>query len=157
MAASELTESRAIPVAPQDAFDRLLALPLPSLFARRFGPISPVREVRDAPPSWDSTGQSRLVVLTDGSTAREELTSVDPPHGYGYTLGELTGPLKLLVERVEGRWGVEPVGTGARITWAWTVHPNGPVGELAMPLFEWLWHGYARQALEELERLLLES
>ena len=53
---------------------------------------------------------------------------------WGYTLSEVTGPLKPLVATVDGLWTIEEAGTGCRITWTWTVHPRGRAGALAMPL-----------------------
>jgi hypothetical protein len=35
------------------------------------------------------------------------------------------------------------------------VEPRGRVGALAMPLFARMWQGYARQALENIERLIV--
>ena len=74
---------------------------------------------------------------------------------FGYEIGDVTGGLKPLVSTVEGRWAFAPAGTGVRVTWAWTLHPLNAGSSLAMPLFGRLWHGYARQALEQIEGLLL--
>ena len=155
--ATQLSQSRLVPVEPVEAFDRLIVLPLPAIFSRRHGPFPPVRETREAPPVWGSVGQTRRIVLADGGTALETLTSVDRPRSFGYTLTEPTGALALLVERVEGRWEVEGSGTGSRITWSWTLHPRGRPGSAALPLVGRFWHGYARKGLEQLERSLVAS
>ena len=52
-------------------------------------------------------------------------------------------------------YGVERYHPGRRVTWAWTVHPRGRLGRLAMPVFARMWQGYARQALERIEGVLL--
>ncbi|MGH3525358.1 MAG: SRPBCC family protein, partial [Mycobacterium sp.] len=39
--------SRAIPLSVDDAFSGTLPLPLPSIFRRWYGPIPPIRQVRD--------------------------------------------------------------------------------------------------------------
>lgn len=39
--------------------------------------------------------------------------------------------------------------------WAWTVHPAGRLGSLAMPLFRRMWQGYARQGFDNIEGLLV--
>jgi hypothetical protein len=96
-------------------------------------------------------------VLADGGTMREELTSVTEHEEFRYRITDVTGPMKLLVGSLDGRWSFEPAGTGVRVTWAWTVHPASALGEVAMPAFGWLWKGYARQALETIEALLLEQ
>jgi hypothetical protein len=149
-----LSQSRAVPVPVAEAFDRVLVHPPPDLFSRRMLAIPPIREVRDQDGTWGRVGQTRTIVTSDGGTMRETLTSVERPDHFGYTLGDLHGPMKPLVERVEGRWSFEPAGTGTRITWAWDVTPTGP-GRLAMPVFGRMWRGYARQALEEIESVLL--
>ena len=88
----------------------------------------------------------------------ETLTEVDRPHGFGYRLTEFTGPLKPLTERVEGRWTVEPAGTGARVTWSWRLHPRGRVGGTGMSVFAKFWPGYARTGPSaDLERLMASS
>jgi hypothetical protein len=155
MAAIHLSESRAYPVAPADMFAQLMPLPLPDLFSRRYVAIPPIREVRDAPPTWDTVGQTRRIVLADGGTMHETLTLVDPPRAFGYTITELTGPLSPLASSVDGTWSVGASGTGCRVTWSWVVHPKGRLGNAAMPVFGKLWHGYARQALADLERLVV--
>ena len=65
--------------------------------------------------------------------------------------------LKPLVVAASGTWSFEPVGTGVRITWAWDVTPTDTLGRYAMPLFARLWSGYARQALDEIEQILLNT
>lgn len=150
-----LTESRAIPVARDDAFTRTLATPLPELFSRRYLAMPPIREVREAPATYDSPGQSRRIMTSDGGQLVETLTHVDAPGSFGYRISDIKGPMKGMVESVAGEWSFAEAGTGTRITWSWAVSPRGTVGKLAMPAFGRMWHGYARQALAELERVLL--
>ena len=150
-------ESRAIPAPVEQAYEWLLPAPLTSVFDRWFGPIPAVREVTDQEGDWGTVGASRTIRTADGGSLREELTTVEPPHSLAYTLSDVTVPMKLLVSQVEGRWTFEPAGTGVRVTWAWTVHPASQLAEIAMPLFGWLWKGYARQALERVEEGLLAT
>ncbi len=56
--------------------------------------------------------------------------------------------------RANGLWSFEAAGTGTRISWAWELTPTG-AGRPAMPDFGAMWRGYARQALEEIEVILL--
>lgn len=63
--------------------------------------------------------------------------------------------MRPLAGTVDGQWSFEPVGTGTRITWSWTIHPASRAASYALPAFGRIWRGYARQALEEVERLLL--
>ncbi len=146
-----------MPVPVEQAYHWLLPEPLTSIFDRWYGPIPSIREVTDQEGDWGTVGQSRTIRTADGGTMREQLTTVEAPHRFGYTLEDVTGPMKLLVSTVEGMWSFEPAGTGVRITWAWTVHPSNQVAEVAMPLFGWLWKGYARQSLERIEERLLAT
>ena len=155
--ATQLAESRHVPIGQADAFDRLIALPLPALFSHWHGPFPPIRETREAPPVWGSVGQTRRIVLADGATALETLTSVDRPRSFGYTLTELTGALRLVVELVEGRWSVGEAAAGSVITWEWAVHPRGRIGAVMTPALSRFWHGYARKGLEQLEHSLAGS
>ncbi|MBB6627221.1 SRPBCC family protein [Nocardioides sp. KIGAM211] len=150
-----LEQSRAFPASVEQAFDTVLPAPLPEIFHRRYAALPAIREVRDQEGSWGTVGQTRTIVLADGGTMRETLTSVERADHFGYTISDVTGPMKLLVRSLEGRWAFAPAGTGVRITWSWDLEPTSDLADLAMPLFARLWKGYARQALEEIEPLLL--
>jgi hypothetical protein len=63
--------------------------------------------------------------------------------------------MKPLVGGIDGAWSFEAVGTGTRVTWSWELEPASAVAGYLMPVFGKLWAGYARQALENLEDLLL--
>jgi hypothetical protein len=153
-----LEQSRAIPVSVEHAWDRLLPAPLDRVFARRFAALPPVRAVQDQVGVWGSAvGQTRVIVLADGGTMREELLTLRRPEVFGYRISGITGAMKPLVATVMGSWTLDPVGTGVRVTWSWTLEPASRAARLAMPVFAWMWHGYARQALEEIEGLLLEA
>ncbi|MCW2835236.1 MAG: hypothetical protein JWN68_3189 [Nocardioides sp.] len=149
-----LSQSRAVPVPVDEAFDRVLAHPLPEIFRRRRLAIPPIKRVRDQQGEWGTVGQTRTIVLADGGTMLETLTSNDRPHSFGYTISAIRGPMKPLVASADGRWTFETAGTGTRITWAWELTPT-PAGRVAMPAFATMWRGYARQALEEIEGILL--
>jgi len=150
-----MEQSRAIPVDVDTAFRRTLPMPLPTLFSRWYGPISPVKDVRGQGGEWGTAGQTRTVVQVGGGSMREELTVVDAPNVFGYTLSDVTGPLAPLVDHIDGEWRFAPVGTGTEVTWRWAVHPKSAAAALAMPAFARLWRGFARQALEQLSAELL--
>ncbi|GAW51162.1 MULTISPECIES: SRPBCC family protein [unclassified Nocardioides] len=151
----ELASSRTYPVSVEHAYDIVLPMPLAELLSQRYAVFPAVREVRDQQGAWGSVGQTRTIELADGGSIRETLTRVERPHSFGYRLSDVTGPMKPFVTEVAGRWSFEPAGTGVRITWAWTVHPRGRLGRLAMPVFARMWTGYARHALERIEGVLV--
>jgi hypothetical protein len=152
-----MTSSRAIPVDVATAFGRTLPIDLPTIFNRWYGPIGPVKAVRDQLGEWGTVGQTRIVLQVGGGRLREELTKVDPPHTFAYRLTDISGPLAPLVDHVDGEWLFEPIGTGTNVTWRWTVHPKGRAGALAMPVFARLWQGFARQGLEQLAAELVRA
>src|SRR5690348_12496731 len=94
-------QSRVVPVAVDKAFHGTMPIPLPELFAHWYGPIPPIKDVRDQTGAWDAAGQSRTVVLVGGSM-REQLTGVDPPRSFDYRLSEIKGPMAALIESVSG-------------------------------------------------------
>ncbi len=153
--ALELEYSRAYPVSVGHAFDTVLPLPLTELFSQRYGAIAAIRAVTDQQWEWGTVGGHRTITLTDGTTMRETLTGVDRPSSFGYRISDVGGLMKTLVAEVEGEWRFEPAGTGVRITWAWTVQPRGRVGVVAGPVFARMWRGYARQAMDRLEDVLV--
>jgi hypothetical protein len=148
-------QSRAIPAGVEDAFAGTLPLPLPTLFRRWYGPIPPIKQVRDQTGDWDAAGQTRTVLLTGGGSMREQLIGVDPPHSFDYTLTDIHGPLAPLVGLVEGQWRFTPKGTGTEVTWRWSIHPRSALASPALPVLGRLWQGYARRALEELSAQLV--
>ncbi|MFN8195772.1 MAG: SRPBCC family protein [Nocardioidaceae bacterium] len=149
-----LTSSRAVPVSPETAYDRVLPTPLPTIFRRRYGVIPPVRRT-EGPEAWGIPGQTRTVVLADGGRVTEELLTTDRPRRFTYRLSDVHGAMRPLASEIEGAWSFDPVGTGTRIAWTWAVRPASRAAALALPAFGRVWRGYARQALEEVERLLL--
>jgi Polyketide cyclase / dehydrase and lipid transport len=147
--------SRFVDVAPEHAFDRLIATPLPSIFVKRFAAFPPVSEVRDQPDEpWGAVGQSRTIVTGDGGTFHETLTSVERPTSFGYVIDDITGPMRPFVRTVEGEWSVVPEGGGSRVGWSWILHPLAPPARLTMNVIGKMWHGYADRALERVEAIL---
>jgi Polyketide cyclase / dehydrase and lipid transport len=148
-------QSRTIPMGQDDVFRDMVPMPLPSLFRKWYGPIPPIKEVRDQTGHWDAAGQSRTVVLVGGGSMREELTQFNPPHSFGYTLSNIKGPLSPLVGKVDGEWTFEPLGSGTNVVWRWTIYPRTGLTAPLLPVFGMLWKGYARQSLEELSKQLV--
>lgn len=148
------SESLVIPVSVGQAFHRTLPVPLTEIFSRRHGLFPPIKQVRDQTGAWDAAGQTRTVVMAGGGSTREELTSVDPPRSFAYRLGDVTGPMALLVDHVLGEWTFTPTAGGTEVTWRWDIHPRSALSALALPVFGRMWQGYARQALSDLSGML---
>ena len=154
MSGHRVETSRVIAVEPVDAFDRLMGVRLQDVFVRRYAAFPSVAEVIDGPNDWGAVGQTRTIVLADGSRMRETLTSVDRPHSFAYVLDEIGGPLRQFVKTIDGEWTIAPQGDHARIGWAWTFHTKAVPALLTTRVLGRMWKGYADRALIELETLL---
>ncbi|SEA92795.1 Polyketide cyclase / dehydrase and lipid transport [Mycobacterium sp. 283mftsu] len=152
-------QSRIVPVAVADAFSGTAPIPLNELFCRWYGPIPPIKAVRNQTGIWDAVGQTRTILLTGGGSMAETLTSYDEPHSFGYTLSDINGPLAPLVGGVQGMWLFQDVSGGqnprTKITWRWTLHPRSSLTAPLLPVFGKLWKGYAGRSLEHLSDLLV--
>jgi hypothetical protein len=155
MSSRHLEHSRTYPVSVEDAYDRVLPMPLTDIFDKRYLAIAPIAAVEGQDGVWGaSVGQTRTIKLKDGGTMQESLTVIERPARFGYSMSNIKGPLKPLVSAANGMWSFAPDGTGTRITWAWDVTPRGVIGKIGMPIFAKLWNGYARQALAHLDELI---
>lgn len=146
-----------MPIPSGDAFRGTLPVALPEICRHWYGPIPPIKEVRNQTGEWYAAGQSRTLILTGGGSLHEELTSVDAPRSFGYRLVDIKGPMALLVGRVAGAWiftPVDSVDNSTEVTWRWTIHPKSPLAAPALPVFGMLWKGYARGVLRNLSALL---
>lgn len=138
-----LSSSTVVPASPDVAFDAVLAAPLEDLFPHRAGMIPPVRESRDQSGPWGTVGQTRTVVLADGSTNLETLVAADRPGVYRYQLSRFTGPMKALVAGVDGTFSFVSEGPGTRVTWSWEIRATSAVARLALPVLGVFWRQYA--------------
>jgi hypothetical protein len=151
-----VSSSRAVPSPLDETYLHTLRLPLPELFSRRYLAVPAVTRVEQhAEGPWGTVGQSRTIYLAGGGTMLETLTVCDEPDLFGYDITHVTGALAPLAVLIEGTYAFEKAGTGTRVTWSWTIHPKGRLGDAGLPVFARMWSGYARQALEQLERSLV--
>ena len=151
-------ESRTVPGTPEQVYDVVIPGPLPEIFKHRHVVMPPIARVSGQEGVWGETvGQTRRIHLADGGAVTETLVESDRPARSSYTITELQGPLKLLVSQAEGRWTFVPSGGRTVVTWAWTLHPTNAVTARLLPLIGVFWHGYARKALAEVERLVTAS
>ena len=144
MASSYLVSSSSVVAAtPDAAFQALLDAPLETLFPHRSGPIPAIVRCDGQDGAWSSVGQTRSVVLADGTSNLETLVGLERPHDYRYRITGIEGPFKLLVTSIDGRFTFEPEGDGTRATWSWVLHGRNPAARLAFPALGFFWRRWA--------------
>lgn len=156
---ARLAYSRTYPHPRAATFDRVLGVPLEEVLGRRHLAIPAVRGTDETAPWGEAgVGQRRVIRFSDGGSVVEELTELRRPEAFGYRFHDITGPMRLLLAVVDGRWSCAdagaPGGTPATtVTWTWDVRPT-LLGRPLMPAFGLMWRGAAAKAFDRLgERL----
>ena len=151
-----MQKSQTFAATVEHAYDVVCTAPLTEIFSRRYLAIAAIAEVTGQEGEWgDAVGQTRTIRLSDGATMLETLTAVDRPNHFDYSISELTGPLKMLVSGIDGRYSFERDGGGVQVTWRWIVTPKGVAEKLALPLFAAMWSRYAGRAMGQIKLLLV--
>lgn len=145
MAPYQLSSTAVFATTPEIAWDTLVAAPLEELFTQRSGPIGPVARTESENGGWGRSGQTRTVVLADGSRNLETLVAADrATREYRYRLTDFHGPFRLLVRLIEGSFEFTPDGDRTRVTWTWLMHPTNPVAGLGLRVVGMFWRRWAR-------------
>lgn len=78
----------------------------------------------DVVGEWPSAGANRKVVFSDGSKARERITSFDFPF-FVHTIKFESGPYSQAVDHIDGFWSFYGISDGATsIRWEYTFFPR---------------------------------
>ncbi len=128
---------------------------VPAVFHRWYGPFPPIRQVLNEANAWGTVGQTRTLKMAGGGSTLEELTMVNPPNYFAYHVGNIKGPLSLAASGIDGEFEFTPADTGTKATWRWKVYPRSALTRPAVTMLGKAWHGWARQALEELSNQLV--
>lgn len=141
-----VTASVAAPL--EVAFDTIAPIDLASIF-ERWLLIPGVAGVRDQTGPWDAPGQSRTVLLSDGSETPERLTAVDRPRAFAYRVGPFPRPLGMLASSADGDWSFTPApGGGSEIRWTYRFAAGRGRRTLVRALIAPMWRGYAQRGLD---------
>ncbi|HEX6590938.1 MAG TPA: SRPBCC family protein [Moraxellaceae bacterium] len=140
------------------AFLHIVPIPLERIFTG-YGPLPAVCGTRDQQGAWDGAGQSRTVLLSDGSTAREQLLAYRAPEYFGYRVGDFSGALGFIARHAEGQWWFEAVGTTrTRVRWQYDFVARSWLAWPLLWLLSRLWRAYMDKALalaaRDVERLV---
>ena len=145
------TVTRHAALQPDAVFAHLLGCD-PSRMFQPVGGLPGVAAVRFDVGSWRNLGDARTITLTDGSTAREELTAVAPPHSFTYTVSAYTSILRLLVVRGESTFRCIPAKNGGtEIIWSYAYTPQSVlVQPLVWLIRVLLWERYMTAAMNRM-------
>ncbi len=147
--------SRRVPVtteavaraSPEATFDGIVPIDLSRMFLG-YGPLPAVTATRDQTGGWDHVGASRTVVLSDESTAQEEILAHERPRYFGYRVSEFTGSLRLLVSGVHGEFWFSPgQDESTEVRWRYSFEPRAWRRPIVALVVARLWAAYARKAL----------
>jgi hypothetical protein len=142
---------------PDAVFAHIAPIDLASVFTG-YGPLPAVTGTRDQTGPWDTPGQTRTTLLSDGSSATERLIQYESPRYLSYTVSGFTGVLRFFTSSAKGEWwfdaqpaAVSGGATAAAVTsvkWRYAFEARSA---LAAPVL-WLianalWRGYMRKAL----------
>lgn len=133
----------------EKAFAHIVPINLASIFTG-YGPLPAVSGTKDQTGPWDGAGQTRTVLLSDGSSAQEALTAYQFPSHFAYTVSGFTGILRFLAKEARGEWWFErePVTQATAIRWRYEFISRTPVLEpIVCFITQRLWKGYMRKAL----------
>lgn len=132
---------------PTTVFPIVMDIELP-LILTGLGPLPAVTGVRDQTGPWDHVGVSRKPILSDGTTAFEQITAYSPPDSFAYAVSGFTNILCRFVHGATGSWDyTRTADGGTRIEWTYAFQPKRlrflPVRLLIAPA----WRLYMRRVL----------
>jgi len=130
------------------AFDYNVPIDLTSIFTG-YGPLPAVIGTKNQTGAWDGVGQTRTVLLSDGSSAQEILTNYERPNYFSYTVSGFTGMLRFLITTANGEWWFSsPSSDQTHIKWRYAFNARSA---LAVPVLWFitnvLWRNYMHKAL----------
>lgn len=104
------------------------------------------------------TGAQRRVLLSDGSTLREEVVAFERPHRHRYRwLDPPAAPLHLLVSAAEGDWAFSGHGGRTRIDWTYTFTLTSPLAWPLASVVAWLFGRWMQQSLERVPKAMRDA
>lgn len=139
-------------------FEHIVPIDLASIF-RGYGPLPAVTNTQNQTGAWDAAGQTRTVLLSDGSSARELLTKYEYPHYFSYTVSGFTGVLRFLTTSANGEWwfNSDALSSKTHVKWHYAFNARSIfAAPVLWFIVKILWYGYMNKALA-LARLQVEG
>ena len=126
------------------AFSAVVPIDLEEAFTG-WGPFPAVIGIEHQPGAWDAAGKTRTVLLKGGGILRERALEYESPVRFAYEVLPHQGPLKALVERINGQFVFRELHLGhTEISWTYEFVPRRRTRPLLLLLAP-LWRRYARQ------------
>lgn len=149
------TAQSTVTATPQTAFVVIAPIDLTRIFTG-FPFIPAVIDVDDNPTTWDTPGQVRYPLLSDGSRLNETLKHYDKPSSFGYEISGFTGLFGELIDLVDGTWEftqIDDATTNVRWSYAFVPKPKRElfVQLLVRPYFRLYMNHVLRAACREVQ------
>ena len=126
----------------------------PARFYPKFGPIPATIAVREQSGPWDSVGQTRKLVLSDGGHVIETITDVEKPHAasafFAYELTDFQKLFKVLVDHARAEWTYTEQPGGTLVHWTYTFVPRRGWGWAVSLIVRLWWGSYMGAVLPEI-------
>ncbi|WP_147430184.1 SRPBCC family protein [Frondihabitans australicus] len=142
-------------LAPLDLAWRVGTPLTPVGFYPAYGPIPATVEVRDQTGGWDSPGQTRQLMLSDGGWVIEHLARIEPARGprntgrFEYDLTDFQRVFGRLVSGAHASWEYSATNTGTHIRWTYsfTALPNPAAAVALTAIVRLAWAPYMRRVV----------
>jgi hypothetical protein len=127
----------------------------PSRFEHRYGIMPGVVGIRNQTGPMHEPRSTREVLLSDGSTAFEEIESSDPPKSVRYRVSKLTSAFRYLVREGNAQISFRELPSGGTLVeWRYTfIGHNWLASLILQPLVRLFWRGFMNSALSRARRL----
>jgi len=127
----------------------------PPLFLHRYLIIPGVVGVRNQSGPMHIPGSARELVLSDGTSTREEILTSDPPKSIHYRITDLTNIFRYLVHEGKADFSFTELTTGeTQVDWQYAFIGHNSIAALILkPLVSFFWRGYMQSALTKVKQL----
>ena len=151
MAGSSATAVAMATATPKEAYD--ISGPLdPTAFYPKSGALPAVVEVRGQTGPWDTVGQTRMLMLSDGGHVIETITDTESPTYFAYELSDFQKLFGALVKGARAEWRFEREAEGTSIRWTYTFFGKPGRGWIISIIVGLLWAPYMRKVLPPIAR-----
>jgi hypothetical protein len=132
-----------------ETFEHIVPIDLASIF-KGYGVIPAVRDTQNQTGAWNAVGQTRTVILSDGSSAQEILTEYKHPHYFSYIVHDFSGVLHFLTTSAHGEWWFESNSSRSvtDIRWRYTLNAKSIfAAPILWLIVNFLWRGYMQNVI----------